>query len=349
MKIMKFLGWFVLFALSLTVIAACDATYAGSMAMNAETGGLVMLGFAGLLVNKDTISAVFISLKTTFNGAFSTAPTTWKQIAMLVPSTTGQNDYDWLTAMLPKMRKWVGDKVIKALSAYKYTIVNDDWETTVGVKRKHIQDDNLGIYMPIAQMAGKSAAQLPDEIVADLVNGAFVNVCFDGQYFCDTDHPVGGASVSNKLTVALSCATLAAADASLGAAQIAMMQFKDDEGRPLNSQPDTLLVPPALKSVANVLANNDRLEDGKPNPYKDTIKVVIDARLTSTTAWFLLNTSEPVKPFIYQERQAPEFVQQVSEENDDVFMRAEYKFGAEARAAGGYGFWQLCVGSTGAG
>ena len=28
-------------------------------------------------------------------------------------------------------------------------------------------------------------------------------------------------------------------------------------------------------------------------------------------------------------------------------MRAMYRFGAEARAAGGYGFWQLAYGSTG--
>ena len=36
-------------------------------------------------------------------------------------------------------------------------------------------------------------------------------------------------------------------------------------------------------------------------------------------------------------------------EADDVFMRKKYKFGAEARAAGGYGLWQLSYGSTGAG
>ena len=42
-------------------------------------------------------------------------------------------------------------------------------------------------------------------------------------------------------------------------------------------------------------------------------------------------------------------VKQTTEENDDVFNRAEFKFGAEARGAGGYGLWQLAVGSTGAG
>ena len=35
--------------------------------------------------------------------------------------------------------------------------------------------------------------------------------------------------------------------------------------------------------------------------------------------------------------------------SDDVFTRKKYKFGAAARAAGGYGFWQMAWGSTGTG
>jgi len=69
--------------------------------------------------------------------------------------------------------------------------------------------------------------------------------------------------------------------------------------------------------------------------------------LTDDNAWFLLDTSKPVKPFIYQERKKPVFVQQVDPQADDVFMRKKFKFGAEARAAGGYGFWQLAYGSDG--
>ena len=299
-----------------------------------------------MLINKDTISNVFISLKTSFNNAFNAAPTVWPKIAMLVTSTTKQNDYAWLSKF-PKMRKWIGDKHVKALEAFKYTIVNDDWEATVEVDRNDIEDDQLGIYGPQAQMAGESAAQLPDEIVMDLVNGGFAALCYDGQYFFDTDHPVAGASVSNKLTVALSVATQAAAIASYGAARTAMRKFKDDEGRPLNVTPNVLLVPPALESIALAIVNNDRLDDGKANLYKGTAEVVVDARLTSDTAWFLLDTTKPVKPFIYQQRKAPEFVQQTDAENDDVFNRKKFKFGAEARAAGGYGFWQTAVGSDG--
>jgi phage major head subunit gpT-like protein len=304
-----------------------------------------------MIVNRESISNLFVSLKTTFNNAFSTTDTTWQRIAMKVPSTTGQNDYAWLSKF-PRMRKWIGEKSIKALEGFKYTVVNDDFEATVEVDRNDIDDDNLGIYGPQAQMAGESAKQLPDEIVIGLVNNAMTTNCYDGQYFIDVDHPVKQedgsiVSVSNKGTAVLSCLSGAAAQAGLGAAEIAMMEFKDDEGRPLNIKPNVLLVPPALKATANTLVTTDRLEDGKPNPFKGAFEVVVDGRLKSKTAWFLLDTTKPIKPFIYQERKAPVFVQQTDPQADDVFSRKKFKFGAEARAAGGYGFWQLAYGSTG--
>ena len=299
-----------------------------------------------MLVNKSSIQAAFVALKTLFNNAFAAAPSSWDKIAMKVPSSTGSNLYAWLSAF-PKMRRWVGEKHVKNLQAYSYSVVNEDWEATVAVNRNHIEDDQLGIYQPQAQMAGFSAKQLPDEIVYELVNNGFTALCYDGQYFFDVDHPVAGGSVSNVSTKALSAATLAAAQTSYGAARTAMRRFKDEDGRPINISPTVLLVPPALEDTARALLTVDRLEDGKPNPYKGTAELVVESRLTSDTAWFLLDTSKPVRPFIYQERKAPVFVQQTDPEADDVFSRKEYKFGAEARAAGGYGFWQMAYGSTG--
>ncbi|WP_147695943.1 Mu-like prophage major head subunit gpT family protein [Vogesella mureinivorans] len=299
-----------------------------------------------MIVNASTLKAIFVNLKTTFNNAFDAAPNQWQDVAMVVPSTARSNDYKWLSGF-PRMQKWIGDKAVKALSASGYSITNDDWEATVEVDRNDIEDDNLGIYAPQAQMAGFSAKQLPDEIVFDLVNKAFSTPCYDGQYFFDTDHPVNGQSVSNKGSKKLSAASLAAAKASYGAGRTTMKKFKDDEGRPLNITPNILLVPPALEDEANALMTVDRLEDGKANPYKNTAKVVVAPWLTSDDAWFLLDTTKPVKPFIYQERKKPVFVEQTDPQADNVFSRKKYQFGAEARAAGGYGFWQLAYGSDG--
>lgn len=305
-----------------------------------------------MLINKTNISAVFVTLKTIFNKAFDAAPSLWEQTTMKVPSGGSQNDYGWL-GRFPKMRKWIGDKVLRKLKAHGYTIVNDDWEATVQVSRNDIEDDTLGIYNSMAQDAGFSAKQLPDEIDADLKNNAFTKLCYDGQYFYDTDHPVTDAngtvsSVSNKGTAALSAATTAAVVASYGAGRAAIMSFKDDEGRPLGLVPDVLEVGPALEATAKLICENEKLTDQSPNPYKGTARVLMNPRLTSTTQWMLHVTNRPLKPFIYQERQAPKFVQMTTDDAEPVFMRKEYLFGAEARAAGGYGPWQLSYGSTGA-
>lgn len=307
-----------------------------------------------MLVNKATLQSIFTGLKTIFHNTLKATPGDWQKTAMEVPSTGAGEDYAWLTRF-PRMKKWVGDKAIKSLEAGKYYKANEDWEATIAVKRNDIEDDRLGIYNMQSQQAGESAGELHDIIVDGLKNGAFANAGIDGQYFYDTDHPVGDgnggtSSVSNKITVALSAATLAGAQASYGALRTAIMSFKDDEGQPLRLVPDTLEVPPALEAVARILCEADKLQDNSPNPYKGTATVLVNPGLTSSTAYFLhVTKKQSVKPFIVQVRKKPVFVSQTSEENDDVFNRAEYKFGAEARATGLYGYWQLSAASTGAG
>lgn len=306
-----------------------------------------------MLLNKAAISAAFVVLKTIFNKAFDAAPSVWQKTTMKITSTTKQNDYSWL-GRFPKMRKWVGDKVFKKLKAHTYSIINDDFEVTVAVDRNDIEDDNLGIYNPMAQDAGFSAKQLPDEIDAELKNNAFTSKCYDGQNYYDTDHPVTDENgtesyVSNKGTAALSSATEADAAASYGAARLAIMGFKDNEGRPLGLVPNLLEIPPALEATAKILLESPKLKDDKPNPFVGTAEILINPRLTSSTQWMLHVTNRPLKPFIYQERKAPVFVSQTDMNADAVFLRKEYKFGAEARAKGGYGLWQLSYGSTGTG
>ena len=299
-----------------------------------------------MLVNKSSLNTIFTGLKTIFNNALKARTGTWQTTAMEVQSNSSSEDYAWLSRF-PKFRKWVGEKHIKALAAFKYTAVNEDWEATVVVKRNDIEDDSLGIYNTQSQMAGDSAAELHDIILDDLKNNAFVNTGVDGQFFYDTDHDVAGESVSNKLTAVLSSATPAAAAASYGAARVAIMSQKDDEGMPLRLVPNVLEVPPALESMANKLMTADKLDDNSPNPYKGSATVHVNPGLTSSTAWFLHVTGGVIKPFIIQMRKRPVFVSQTDMENPDVFMKAEYKFGAEARATGLYAFWQLSVGSTG--
>lgn len=347
MKKLVSIGIAVVFAT--LAVCAWPAAAGQEVILAYATSPETLPGFAvaGMLVNASTLQSVFTGLKTLFNNALTATKGNWQKTAMEVPSSAAGEDYAWLTRF-PRMRKWIGDKVVKSIAAGKYYKANEDWEATIEVDRNDIEDDRLGLYNNQAQMAGESAGELHDIIVDDLKNNAFVQTCFDGQYFYDTDHPVGDASVSNKITKALSAATLAAVDASFGAARIAMMNLKDEEGMPLRLIPDTLEVPPALEGVARIIAEQDKLQDNSPNPYKGTVKVEVNPGLTSSTAWFLhVTQKQSIKPFIVQMRKKPVFVSQTSQENDDVFNRKKFKYGAEARATGLYGFWQLSAGSTG--
>ncbi|SPW34063.1 Mu-like prophage major head subunit gpT [Edwardsiella tarda] len=62
------------------------------------------------------------------------------------------------------------EKCVKALAAFKYSITNDDWETTIEVDRNDLEDDQTGQYALKAKSAGRAAADLPDDIVFALVN-----------------------------------------------------------------------------------------------------------------------------------------------------------------------------------
>ncbi len=302
-----------------------------------------------MLVNRNNLNLIFKNLEARFNRALAdTSDLFWMKVAMRMPSAGAETVHQWLSRF-PEMREWIGERTIKALQGFQYTVRNKDFESTIEVDRNDIEDDNLGIYGSQAAMAGESAARLPDQLVADLLNNGFTSKCFDGKAFFASGHPHAGvkAGWSNKSTKALDISTLAKAKASYGAARIAMMKAKDENGRPIGIKPTHLVVPPDLEDEGRALVTVDRLEDGKPNIYKGSADVVSTARLTSSTAWFLFDLSRSVKPLIYQERLAPTVEQLSDPQSERVFMQRKFLFGARARGAGGYGFPQFAHGSDG--
>lgn len=299
-------------------------------------------------VTKANLNLLFLSLKKSFQNGLSLSKPQWERVATRIPSTGAANFYAWLE-MFPKMREWIGEKQLTKLLQNDFTVPNRDFEATIAVKRNHIKDDQLGIYGVQALGAGQSAALWPDEMVFELLDDAFTVKGYDALPFISDKHKMGDRTFSNMGTAPLSVESQAAAKASLGAARTSMKKLKDRHGRPLNLRPDLLVVPPALEDTAKALVTTDRLEDGKPNLYKGAAEILVVQHLTSDSRWFLLDTTQPLKPLIYQDREKPDFVSQTSMDSDDVFMRAEYKYGVEARGAAAFGYWQMAYGSTGEG
>jgi phage major head subunit gpT-like protein len=63
------------------------------------------------------------------------------------------------------------------------------------------------------------------------------------------------------------------------------------------------------------------------------------------TPWFLMATSEIIKPLLFQERKKPEFVSKDKVTDDNVFDKKLFVHGADSRCNVGYGFWQMAWGS----
>ena len=291
-----------------------------------------------MVVNQQALRGIFTGFKTIFSKAFEGTKPLYDKIATLIPSSAGEESYKWL-GNIPKMREWIGDRQVKNLTASDYTLKNKNFEATVSVSKNDIEDDRIGLYNPSVQMLGQSAAMHPDELVFTLLPGGFTNKCYDGAAFFG-DHKVGKITVSNKGTAKLSTTAYEAARAVI-------MSFKDDEGKPLKIVPNLLVVPPALEAEGRKLLLADQI-DGTTNVNKGTAELLVVPDLAGHDAkWYLLCTSMPIKPIIYQERKKPEFVALTNATDDNVFRRNEYEYGVDSRGNAGYAFWQMAYGSDG--
>lgn len=218
-----------------------------------------------MIINQANLTQLYKSLRVLFQEAFDGVAPTWSRVAMEVPSTTREETYAWMGAF-PRMREWLGERVVKNLSLHRYSILNKDWEVTVEVDRNDIEDDTIGVYRPIVQEMGRSAAVHPDELVWGLLPKGTTELCYDGKPFFATDHPVGTGTVSN---------------------------FAGGTG----------------------------------------------------TAWYLFDVSRAIKPLVFQSRRAPQFVSKDRPDDETVFMKRKFLYGADRRDNAGYGLWQLAYAS----
>jgi phage major head subunit gpT-like protein len=108
---------------------------------------------------------------------------------MRVGSGTKSLTYAWL-GMSTRFREWLGDRIIQNLKDHGFTITNKRFESTVGVSRDDIGDDQFGVYAPLMEQLGYDAKVHPDELLFTLAKNAHAVKCYDGQNFLDTDHPV---------------------------------------------------------------------------------------------------------------------------------------------------------------
>lgn len=291
-----------------------------------------------MIINANILKAMSKSFSKLFNDAFKGAESHYRKVAFVVENVKSLTvSYAWL-GDTPKMREWIGDKVLKDLKAHEYSIQKKDWEATIEVDRDDIKYDNLGIVKPRIQQMGHEGGSHYDEILWEMVedNGD----CYDGKPMFATDHDIGGIAFSNLGDKALS-------QASFLSARESMYGLVSDSGRSLKIKPTLLVVPPELEGEAIKILKSDTIGSGESNITKGMAEYIVVDDLTDATAWYLLDVSKPLKPFIVQINEKPKLVSMDSPTDENAFMRKKYRYSAESEDNVGFGLWQLAYKSTG--
>lgn len=297
-------------------------------------------------INKTTLKNLFTGFRTIFMSAYQAAvDDVASMIAMRTPSSNANEVYHWLGAF-PGMKKLVDEIKIENLPAHNWTIPNEEWEDTIGVKQADIERDRTGIYGPRFQVMGDIARQHDGEQIAALLCGGFAAPCYTGKNFFDEDHnPLGkGHKFTNKGTKKLSQANYRAARKNLktrvNAAGRAMKL-----GRDL-----VLLVGAENESLALEILKAERSDNGETNVDKDSARVVVWAEIDviNPNAWFLFDAGQPLKPLVIQDEKAVDLLSLDDPESDHVFKKHEFLYQAYKRTGYGYGLPELIWGSTGA-
>jgi hypothetical protein len=176
------LGW--------TAVATADGSDAATtqaLANRAQSLAQQVDRLTPMLVNAANVAEIFRNFRVIFMDAYhgATQPE-WEMLAMRVESSGAEESYDWLGA-IPTMRELIGEVQINNLAANNWRIVNREFENTIGVKRKDIERDKLGLYRPLLQLMGADARKFPDYMVAKLLADGFSTKDYTGKNFFDAN------------------------------------------------------------------------------------------------------------------------------------------------------------------
>lgn len=117
-------------------------------------------------------------------------------------------------------------------------------------------------------------------------------------------------------------------------------------GRAAGVHPDTMVFGLLKDGFTTPCFDGQNFFDADhPVGLQDQEKSVSNFMGGTGTPWYLMCTTRPLKPLIWQTRRDYEFTSMDAPTDEQVFLREEYRYGVAARCNTGYGFWQMCIAS----
>lgn len=222
------------------------------------------------------------------------------------------------------------------------TFTHTEFAKGIQIKRSSAEDDLYGIISGEGGKKTRALAQGAKRRVevdsANILNNAFTSNGYDGVSLFSASHPLLGNAGGTQGNLASGALT----DANLKSALILMRKQVDESGDKIEAMADRLIVPPDLEYTAITLTQSSQTAgtaNNDINAIRGKLGVVVNDYLSSSTAWFLQDSS--FENLIFFWRVKPQFF---AEDDNDHFL---LKYTGRMRFSVGYSDYRGLVGSTG--
>ena len=228
------------------------------------------------------------------------------------------------------------------LKMYKTTLTPLKYTKGFKVSQELYEDDQHNVISAMPKALAKSVVYTTEYWAASVFNNAYSTSYTsygDGLPLCSTAHTRadGGSNQSNA-----SDAGITFGEVNLETGRLALEKALNDKGQVVSFNADTIVIPIDLRKTAQILtestlragtANND------VNVYQGVFKIVPWRYVTTSTYWFLLDSSEAMLKWLWRIR--PEF------KNDFNFDADAALYKVRVRFAYGWPDWRGIWGSKG--
>lgn len=304
---------------------------------------------------ESAINRVFQEYSTTLLKSLDDAPRVAPAYAMEVPSASRSTLHAWL-ADQSAVKEWLGKRKLQSMGTRHWEVVNRSWELSYQFDVNAIRDDLSGLVASALMKARGNAAKWArheDILCASVLEAGTSALCFDGQYFFDTDHPtdleaITSGTFDNTISGAFN-------HANLYVALKRIMGFKNPDGSPMvpPGAKLKLMTPPALMDSVDAVVYVKTLTaaaayalfgtaGASENPLYQRVEGVTNQYLTSDTAWYLIAEADGIKPIMFQRRQGVETVEQ-GPDSQLYFDEKKVSIGTDARYEASYTLPQLAL------
>ncbi len=288
------------------------------------TGGTASSLITRALQTTSDYPALFAdTINRTLQGAYQAAPATLKAAAKKSTARDFRKKTKIQFGEAPTLEKVneKGEFKSGAMAEGKESYRIDTFGCIFGFTRPAIINDDLGALSDPAGKMGRAADEFEAQFLVDLLEtgSGFGPEMDDGNALFDSEHGnlAGSGAVLSETT--------------LSAARLAMRKQQGLAKRPINVTPKFLIVPPELETTAEkLLAAIQPTNSNDVNPFATKLVLLVEARLTSPTRWYVVadpNMIEGLEYAYLQGEEGPQVETRAGFEVDGIEFKVRLDFG----------------------